>query len=34
MVGADDATFAELKPVFAAYCENIIHAGPPGTGSS
>ena len=32
MVGADDATFAELKPVFAAYCENIIHAGPPGHG--
>jgi len=32
MVGADDATFAELKPVFAAYCENIIHAGPAGHG--
>jgi 3-hydroxyisobutyrate dehydrogenase-like beta-hydroxyacid dehydrogenase len=32
MVGADDATFAELKPVFAAFCENIIHAGPPGHG--
>ncbi len=32
MVGADDATFAELKPVFAAYCENIVHAGPPGHG--
>ncbi|MBP8007270.1 MAG: NAD(P)-dependent oxidoreductase [Burkholderiales bacterium] len=32
MVGADDATFAELKPVFAAYCENIVHAGPPGYG--
>lgn len=32
MVGADDATFAELRPVFAAYCENIIHAGPAGHG--
>ena len=32
MVGADDATFARLKPVFSAYCENIVHAGPPGHG--
>jgi 3-hydroxyisobutyrate dehydrogenase-like beta-hydroxyacid dehydrogenase len=32
MVGADDATFARLKPVFAAYCENIFHVGPPGAG--
>ena len=32
MVGADDATFAELEPLFAAFCENIIHAGPPGHG--
>jgi 3-hydroxyisobutyrate dehydrogenase-like beta-hydroxyacid dehydrogenase len=32
MVGADDATFAELEPVFAAFCEKIIHAGPPGHG--
>jgi 3-hydroxyisobutyrate dehydrogenase-like beta-hydroxyacid dehydrogenase len=32
MVGADDATFAELQPTFAAFCENIIHAGPPGHG--
>ena len=32
MVGADDATFARLRPVFAAYCENVIHAGPPGHG--
>jgi 3-hydroxyisobutyrate dehydrogenase-like beta-hydroxyacid dehydrogenase len=32
MVGADDATFARLKPVFSAYCENVIHAGPPGHG--
>ena len=28
----DDATFAELRPVLAAYCENIVHAGPPGHG--
>jgi 3-hydroxyisobutyrate dehydrogenase-like beta-hydroxyacid dehydrogenase len=32
MVGADDATFATLKPVLQAFCENIIHAGPPGHG--
>ncbi len=32
MVGADDATFAMLKPVLGAFCENIIHAGPPGHG--
>jgi 3-hydroxyisobutyrate dehydrogenase-like beta-hydroxyacid dehydrogenase len=32
MVGADDATFAALKPVLQAFCENIIHAGPPGHG--
>ena len=32
MVGADDTTFAELKPVLAAFCENIIHAGPAGHG--
>ena len=32
MVGADDATFAELKPVLATFCENIIHAGPAGHG--
>ena len=32
MVGADDATFADLKPVLEAFCENIIHAGPPGHG--
>ena len=32
MVGADDATFAELQPTFAAFCENIVHAGPPGHG--
>ncbi len=32
MVGADDATFAALKPVLQAFCENIIHAGPAGHG--
>jgi 3-hydroxyisobutyrate dehydrogenase-like beta-hydroxyacid dehydrogenase len=32
MVGASDADFARLKPVFAAYCENIFHVGPPGAG--
>ena len=32
MVGADDATFTRLKPVFSAYCENVIHVGPPGHG--
>jgi len=32
MVGADEATFARLKPVLSAYCENIVHAGPPGHG--
>ncbi len=32
MVGADEATFATLKPVLSAFCENVIHAGPPGHG--
>jgi len=32
MVGADETTFAELKPVLSAFCENVIHAGPPGHG--
>ena len=32
MVGADDATFEELKPVLGAFCENIVHAGPAGHG--
>jgi 3-hydroxyisobutyrate dehydrogenase-like beta-hydroxyacid dehydrogenase len=32
MVGADDVVFARLKPVLAAFCENVIHAGPPGHG--
>ena len=32
MVGADDAIFVKLEPVLRAYCENVIHAGPPGHG--
>ena len=32
MIGADEATFAQLQPVFKAYCENVVHAGPPGHG--
>jgi len=32
MVGADEAVFARLKPVLSAFCENVIHAGPPGHG--
>ena len=32
MVGADEKTFARVKPVMAAFCENIFHVGPPGAG--
>ena len=32
MVGADEATLEKLRPVFAAFCENIFHVGPPGAG--
>jgi 3-hydroxyisobutyrate dehydrogenase-like beta-hydroxyacid dehydrogenase len=32
MVGADPATFAEVKPVLEKFCENIFHVGGPGTG--
>jgi 3-hydroxyisobutyrate dehydrogenase-like beta-hydroxyacid dehydrogenase len=32
MVGADDAAFERVKPVLAAFCENIFHVGPPGAG--
>lgn len=32
MVGADDAAFARVKPVLAAFCENVFHVGPPGAG--
>lgn len=32
MVGADEATFAEVKPVLEKFCENIFHVGGPGAG--
>ena len=32
MVGADEATFEQIRPVLSAYCENIFHVGPPGHG--
>jgi 3-hydroxyisobutyrate dehydrogenase-like beta-hydroxyacid dehydrogenase len=32
MVGASDADFARVKPILAAYCENVIHVGPAGHG--
>jgi 3-hydroxyisobutyrate dehydrogenase-like beta-hydroxyacid dehydrogenase len=32
MIGASDADFAKVKPVMAAFCENIFHVGPPGAG--
>ena len=32
MVGADDATFEQIRPVLAAFCENIFHVGPAGHG--
>ena len=32
MVGADAATFAAVKPVLETFCENIVHAGGPGSG--
>ena len=32
MVGAEPADFARVRPVLAAYCENIFHVGPPGHG--
>ena len=32
MVGADEATFRRLEPVFKAFCENVFHVGPPGAG--
>jgi len=32
MVGAEPEDFAALKPVLAAFCENIFHVGPPGHG--
>jgi 3-hydroxyisobutyrate dehydrogenase-like beta-hydroxyacid dehydrogenase len=32
LVGATEADFAKVKPVLAAYSENIFHVGPPGAG--
>jgi len=32
LVGADEATFAAIRPVLEAYCENIFHVGPIGSG--
>jgi 3-hydroxyisobutyrate dehydrogenase-like beta-hydroxyacid dehydrogenase len=32
MVGADPATFAAIKPALEAFCENVFHVGPPGSG--
>ncbi len=32
MVGATEEDFARASPILAAFCENIIHVGPPGHG--
>ena len=32
MVGADTADFERARPILAAFCENVIHVGPPGHG--
>lgn len=32
MVGAETHVFEELKPVLQAFCENVVHVGPPGAG--
>jgi 3-hydroxyisobutyrate dehydrogenase-like beta-hydroxyacid dehydrogenase len=32
MVGADERTFADVKPVLEKFCENIFHVGGPGAG--
>jgi 3-hydroxyisobutyrate dehydrogenase-like beta-hydroxyacid dehydrogenase len=32
MVGADDKTLAEIRPVLEKFCENIFHVGGPGAG--
>ena len=32
MVGAEQADFDTLLPVFKAFCENVFHVGPPGHG--
>jgi 3-hydroxyisobutyrate dehydrogenase-like beta-hydroxyacid dehydrogenase len=32
MVGAFPADFEKVRPILAAFCENVIHVGPPGHG--
>jgi len=32
MVGAEPADFAVVEPVLKAFCENVFHVGPPGSG--
>ena len=32
MVGAEPADFERARPILAAFCENVIHIGPPGQG--
>ena len=32
MVGASPEDFERVRPILAAYCENIFHVGPPGHG--
>jgi 3-hydroxyisobutyrate dehydrogenase-like beta-hydroxyacid dehydrogenase len=32
MVGASDEDFERARPILAAFCENVIHVGPPGHG--
>jgi 3-hydroxyisobutyrate dehydrogenase-like beta-hydroxyacid dehydrogenase len=32
MVGAEPADFAAIEPVLKAFCENVFHVGPPGSG--
>jgi 3-hydroxyisobutyrate dehydrogenase-like beta-hydroxyacid dehydrogenase len=32
MVGASDEDFVQARPILAAFCENIVHVGPPGHG--
>jgi 3-hydroxyisobutyrate dehydrogenase-like beta-hydroxyacid dehydrogenase len=32
MVGAEPADFEAIKPVLQAFCENVFHVGPPGSG--
>ncbi len=34
LVGADDQTFAAIRPILETYSENIAHFGPPGAGHS